>query len=497
MLAATGTPVLRQESTKIPHSPDALLMRAVGNWNYPMLAKPVVETGQMKLSLEAERRIFQVKELNAAVQNLFEIEFRNIWVLGEISGCRMAGSGHTYFSLKDEQSQIKCALFKGSARFARFKPQDGLWVLARGSLEVYEPRGEYQLIVDLLEPQGAGALQLAFEQLKKKLSADGLFHPERKKPLPKLPQRIGVVTSPAGAVIRDILHVLERRFQGIQVRIFPAQVQGEGSVEQVCAGLRHFSERKWADVVIIARGGGSLEDLWTFNEEAVARAIAASQVPVISAIGHETDFTIADFVADCRAPTPSAAAEIVIRTRDSVEEQISDCRAKAVQSLRYRLLLGSRDLRERGIERAAAVLHRNLMKRAQRTDDLEHGLRHSIHATIESRTRQVSDLTRRLQANDLRLRFVRQRQHLNQLHNRLGNAVGTRLWHTRRDFERLHLRLEQLSPLAVLGRGYAIVQKRTGEILRSSTNADFDEQLRIRLHQGEIDAIVTGRREGE
>ncbi|MBV8808357.1 MAG: exodeoxyribonuclease VII large subunit, partial [Acidobacteriaceae bacterium] len=298
-----------------------------------MLAKPVAETGQMKLSLEAERRIFQVKELNAAVQNLFEVEFRNIWVLGEISGCRVAGSGHTYFSLKDEESQVRCALFKGSARFARFRPQDGLWVLARGSLEVYEARGEYQLIVDRLEPQGAGALQLAFEQLKKKLAAEGLFDAERKRPLPKLPQRIGVVTSPAGAVIRDILQVLERRFQGIQVRIFPAQVQGEGSVEQVCAGVEHFSERKWADVVIIARGGGSLEDLWAFNEEQVARAIAASQVPVISAIGHETDFTIADFVADRRAPTPSAAAEIVIRTRDSVEEQISVCRAKAVQAL--------------------------------------------------------------------------------------------------------------------------------------------------------------------
>jgi exodeoxyribonuclease VII large subunit len=497
ILAATGAPASGQESTKIPHSPDVLAMRAVGNWNYLMLAKPAAETGQMKLSLEAERRIFQVKELNAAVQNLFEVEFRNIWVLGEISGCRIAGSGHTYFSLKDEQSQIKCALFKGSARFARFKPQDGLWVMARGSLEVYEPRGEYQLIVDLLEPQGAGALQLAFEQLKKKLSADGLFNAERKKPLPKLPRRIGVVTSPAGAVIRDILHVLERRFQGIHVRIYPAQVQGEGSMEQVCAGLKHFSERKWADVVIIARGGGSLEDLWTFNEETVARAIAASHVPVISAIGHETDFTIADFVADYRAPTPSAAAEIVIRTRDSVEEQIMGCRAKAVQALRYRLLLAARDLRERGIEKAAAVLHRNLMKRAQGTDDFEHELRHIIRANIEVRTRRLSDLTRGLQANDLRLRFAQQGQHLNQLYGRLRNAAGTLLWQSRRKFETLHLRLEQLSPLAVLARGYAIVEKTTGEILRSSSKADLDEQLRIRLHTGEIDAVVTGRRERE
>ncbi len=461
-----------------------------------MLARPNAESGQMKLSLEAERRIFQVSELNAAVQQLFEIEFRTIWVLGEISGCRIAGSGHTYFSLKDEHSQLKCALFKSSARLARFKPQDGLWVIARGSLEVYEARGEYQLIIDLLEPQGAGALQLAFEQLKKKLSSEGLFDAGRKRELPKLPRRIGVVTSPAGAVIRDILHVLERRFQGIHLRVFPAQVQGEGSVEQVCAGLKHFGEHAWADVVILARGGGSLEDLWTFNEEAVARAIAACPVPVISAIGHETDFTIADFVADYRAPTPSAAAEIVIRTRDSVLDQIAGCRSKTVQALRYRLLIASRDLRDGGIERAAAALHRNLMKRAQHADDFEHELRHRIHATLENQIRRVSGLTRSLQANDLRVRFARQRQQLDGLHSELQKTAATQLWQSRRRFETFHLRLEQLSPLTVLGRGYAIVQKAAGGILRSSSDTNVDEQIHIRLHEGELKAVVTSRREG-
>lgn len=454
------------------------------------------ETGQMRLSLAPERRVFTVGELNSAVQSLFEGEFRNIWVAGEVSGCRAAASGHTYFSLKDEQSQIKCALFKGNARFARFKPQDGLFVIARGSLEVYEARGEYQLIVELIEPQGAGALQLAFEQLKKKLLEEGLFDPARKQPLPKLPRRVGVVTSPGGAVIRDILHVLERRFEGLHVRLFPAQVQGEGSVEQVCAGLRFFSEGGWAEVVILARGGGSLEDLWTFNDEAVARAIAASTIPVISAVGHETDFTIADFVADCRAPTPSAAAEMVICTRDSLLEQIAGCRAKALQAIRYRLLLASRDLRDRGTERSVAVIQRALARRAQRLDDLEYQLRHSQRSLLELRARQLPDLARRLQACDLRLRLARNRQWENALRERMQKVMATRLWTERRRFESLHAHLTQLSPLTVLSRGYAIVQAPDGRILRSSADTIVDEPIRIRLHQGSIGAVVTSTEDG-
>ena len=449
------------------------------------------ETAQMTLALAPQRKVFGVSELNAAIQNLFEGEFRSIWVAGEISGCRAATSGHTYFSLKDERSQVKCALFKGSARFSRFKPQDGLSVIARGSLEVYEARGEYQLIVELLEPQGAGALQLAFEQLKKKLLAEGLFEAARKRPLPKLPQRLGVVTSPSGAVIRDILHVLARRFEGIHVRVYPAQVQGEGSVEQVCAGLRFFSEDGWAQVVIVARGGGSLEDLWTFNEEAVARAIAASKVPVISAIGHETDFSIADFVADCRAPTPSAAAEMVICTRDSLLEQIVGCRAQAVQAIRYRLLLASRDLRDRGTERSAAIMHRALSRRAQMLDDLEYQLRRVQRSLLQTHARRLAGLMPRLQRCDLRLRLARNRQQEEALRQRTQKAMESRLWQERRRFESLQLRLTQLSPLSVLGRGYAIVEKANGRIVRSSTDTRVDEAIKIRLHEGLLGAIVT------
>src|SRR6201984_939396 len=254
--------------------------------------------------------------------------FSDIWVAGEISGTRLPSSGHYYFTLKDEFAQIRCVCYKMTARYLKFKPQDGVAVLARGRIDLYDARGEVQLVVEAIEPQGYGALQLAFEQLKKKLEAEGLFDRARKRPLPALPERIGIVTSPTGAVIRDMLHILERRCPGRHIRLYPAQVQGEGAAEQVTAGIEYFSVSGWAEVVIVARGGGSLEDLWAFNEEGVARAIAGCAVPVISAVGHETDFTIADFVADLRAPTPSAAAEMVSATRQSVLDRLSGCESK-------------------------------------------------------------------------------------------------------------------------------------------------------------------------
>jgi exodeoxyribonuclease VII large subunit len=460
-----------------------------------MVARSSSETGQMKLTLEPQRRVFRVSELNAAVQQVFQTEFRSIWVVGEISGCRLAPSGHHYFSLKDEESQIKCVLFRGSARFAKFKPQDGLAVMARGNLEVYEARGEYQLIVELLEPQGAGALQLAFEQLKRKLAAEGLFEQSRKRSLPALPRRIGIVSSPAGAVIRDMLHVLERRFQGLHVRLFPAQVQGEGSVEQVCRGIAYFSRSGWAEVLIVARGGGSLEDLWTFNEEAVARAIVASAIPVISAVGHETDFTIADFVADCRAPTPSAAAEIVICTRDSLLEQIAACRTKALQAIRYRLLSCSRDLHQRGTERAGTVVHRALGRWAQRVDDLEYQLRDFEQRALDTKHRRLAELTRRLQASDLQLRFARNRHREELLRGWLLKSIQLRLWQARRRQESLGGHLSQLSPLAVLGRGYAIVENKENRVLRAASETGVGEQVKIRLHKGELDATVAAVRD--
>ena len=267
---------------------------------------------------------------------------------------------------------MRCVCFRQSLRYLKFKPQDGMAVLARGHIDVYEARGEYQLLVEAIEPQGHGALQFAFEQLKKKLAAEGLFDPARKRPIPRLPQRIGIVTSPSGAVVRDITEILSRRFPGLHLRIYPALVQGEGSVEAVCRAIEYFSNSGWPEVVIVARGGGSLEDLWTFNEEAVARAIAASNVPVISAVGHETDFTIADFVADLRAATPSAAAELVICPREQMFDQLAVFDHKLVQAARYRLAMAARALHERGVERASAVLHRNVGRWQQRVDELDY-----------------------------------------------------------------------------------------------------------------------------
>ena len=270
------------------------------------------------LNLMPERHIWKVSELTVRIRDLLEGAFRDLWVEGEVSNFRAAQSGHLYFTLKDEKSQIRCVCFRDQVRGLKFRPEDGLHVTVRGSLSVYEPRGEYQIYVTHIEPVGLGALQLAFEQLKKKLAAEGLFDAGRKKPLPVLPRCIGVVTSPTGAAIRDILRVLKRRFPNVHVSLYPVKVQGEGAAAEIVRAIRHFNRGSVVDVLIVARGGGSFEDLWAFNEEIVARAIAESEIPVITGIGHETDFTIADFVADLRAPTPSAAAEIVVvRARNS------------------------------------------------------------------------------------------------------------------------------------------------------------------------------------
>jgi exodeoxyribonuclease VII large subunit len=449
-----------------------------------------MDNRQLSFALEAQQDIYGVTELNAALQRVLESDFRGIRVAGEISGCRVAASGHYYFALKDERSQIKAVLFKGSTRYVRFKPRDGLAVIARGNLEVYEARGEYQLIVEALELEGAGILQLAFEQLKKKLAAEGLFDQSRKRTLPALPQRIGLVTSPAGAVIRDILHVLNRRFPGLHVRLFPAQVQGEGSVERVCEAIQYFSAAGWADVVIVARGGGSLEDLWTFNEERVARAVAASKVPLISAIGHETDVTICDFVADLRAPTPSAAAELVICTRESLLERIAASEQRALQGIRYRLLRCGRDLHEKGTDRAGTLMHRFLSRRAQRVDELEYVTRQSLSRTIAARRVRLSDLNRRLEANDLQVRLARARGRLELLEQMLNRRAATTLTRLRRRHESLDIHLRQISPLTVLSRGYAIVRDNTGRVLRGTEETTVGAEVNIRLERGALEARV-------
>jgi exodeoxyribonuclease VII large subunit len=445
---------------------------------------------QMTLRFEPQRRIYSVSQLNAEIRGVFAKNFHDIWVSAEISGCKWAASGHLYFSLKDEKGQMRCVLFKGTARWLKFRPCDGMLVLARGSLDVYEQRGEYQLIVEHLEPQGAGALQLAFEQLKGKLEAEGLFAAGRKRALPKFPRRIGIVTSSSGAVIRDILHVLERRFRGLHVRVFPALVQGEGSIEQICRGINFFSVNPWADVVIIARGGGAVEDLWTFNEEAVARAIAACSVPLISAIGHETDFTIADFVADLRAPTPSAAAELVICTRESLLQQIAAAQERALRAARFQLLMGARQLQQRGLEKAENSIHRVLGRRAQQVDDLEFQIRSFPRRSLAETAKRLQESGSRLQALDLRIRFARAHSRLDAAEGRLVQVLNTVRWQAQRRHNSLEAHLTQLSPVAVLGRGYAIVQRENGQVLRAASEASLGETVHVRLSEGRLKTRV-------
>jgi exodeoxyribonuclease VII large subunit len=446
---------------------------------------------QIEIRFEPERRVFTVAELNAAIRGLLDREFGAVWVSGEISGTRLAASGHYYFTLKERDSQLRCVCFRQTARYLKFKPQDGVAVVARGRVDVYEARGEYQLLVEALEPQGHGALQLAFEQLKKKLAAEGLFAADRKRPIPKYPRRIGIVTSPSGAAIRDLLHVLERRFPGLHVRLFPALVQGEGSIADVCRGLRYFSESGWADVVIVGRGGGSIEDLWTFNEEAVARAIAACAVPVISAVGHETDVTIADFVADLRAPTPSAAAELAVGTRQAIDDRLAGAFAQLAQAMRYRIAVASRRLHQRGIDRATTLFARRLGRSVQRVDELDYRARQLLRRAIETRRARLRELTARLAAQDLRLRLARTRRRLEIADSAVFEGVRLRLARARARLEPLAAELHQLSPLRVLDRGYAIVEDERGVILKQAADVAPGAAIGVRLAKGRLKARVT------
>ncbi len=448
-----------------------------------------LEQFALEFDLFPQRRVFSVSELNAAIRLILDQEFGDVSVSGEISGLKLAASGHYYFTLKERDSTVKCVAFRSAHRYWKFRPQDGLAVLARGRIDVYEARGEYQLLVEMLEPQGLGALQLAFEQLKKKLAAEGLFAPERKRALPRYPRRIGIVTSPRGAAIADMVQILSRRFPGLHIRIFPAQVQGEGSVEEVCRAIQWFSRSGWPDLIIVGRGGGSLEDLWTFNEEAVARAIAACSVPVVSAVGHETDVTIADFVADLRAPTPSAAAEMVICTREELLERLAGGRAKAVQAMRYRLAMTERRLRNQGVDRALGVLHRRVGRGLQRVDEQEYRLRECVRLAIESRQRARRALDERLRRFDMRPRLATAARRLQAADTRVAQVIRLRISRHRSRLEQLAAKLSQLSPLAILERGYAIVSNQSG-ILKDAAEAPAGSRVHLRLAHGELDAKV-------
>src|SRR5438045_8109129 len=346
-------------------------------------------TDQMGFSFRPpERRVWKVRELVAAVRSHIEREYSDAWVEGEISNFRAPESGHLYFTLNDGNAQIRVVMFRSSARLLRFRPADGLQGEVRGRVTVYDDRGELQISAEYIEPKGAGSLQLAFEQLKAKLEAEGLFAAERKKPIPSLPSRIGIVTSAQAAALRDILNILQRRHHSVNVMIFPAQVQGDAASYEVADGVRYFNKNDNVEVIIVARGGGSAEDLASFNNEALARIIAASAIPVISAVGHETDFTITDFVADLRAPTPSAAAELVIRSRQDIDEQSESLRLRLARAMRYRLLMARQALTEAAHHGAFGRMMDGINRRQQRLDDLRFRVETSERRLIEQHRRR-------------------------------------------------------------------------------------------------------------
>jgi len=440
------------------------------------------------------RPALTVSELTDRIQGVLETEFFDVWVEGEISNLKRAASGHLYFSLKDENAQIGATVWKSDARRLGFRPEDGMHVLARGSIRVYPPRGTYQISVQLLEPLGKGSLAQAFEELKKKLEEEGLFAAERKRPLPVLPRRIGVVTSPTGAVIRDILRVLSRRYANLEVLLYPARVQGEGAAAEIAQGLRVLNGLGGLDVVILARGGGSLEDLWPFNEETVARAIAASRIPTISAVGHETDFTIADFVADVRAPTPSAAAERVIQAKEELEARIGALQDRLAAGLRLKLTTTRARVEAATAHRVFAAERGRLHVKAQRVDEMARRAERALLGSLDRGRERHRRLRERAEAFRWDRQIATRRERLAHRADRLRDLLQGAMDRRRAGLARLAGQMEALSPLAVLGRGYALVwDEGAGALLRNATDTEEGRPLRIQLHRGVIRATVESK----
>jgi exodeoxyribonuclease VII large subunit len=437
-----------------------------------------------------ERRVWTVRDLVSAVRTHIEREYSDAWVEGEISNLRAQSSGHLYFTLKDEGGQISIVVFRSSARLLRFRPADGMQVVVRGRVTVYEERGQLQVIAEYLEPKGAGALQIAFEQLRAKLGEEGLFAAERKKAIPALPRAIGIVTSPQAAALRDILRILERRHRTANVVIYPAQVQGEAAASEVAAGLRYFNRARSVEVIVIARGGGSAEDLAAFNDEGLARVIAASELPVISAVGHETDFTIADFVADLRAATPSAAAELVIRSRQDVEEQVAGLERELERGMRYRLMMGRQHLTELAKHGAFGRMMEFIGRWQQRVDDFTNRLTHAQRGILERDRRRFEALSGAVRHYDLRLVLGGIRKELDARVAGMAAAARDLLLRRRARLERVTGQIEALSPVAILERGYALVFDASGKLVKDAGRVQAGDEIRARVARGEIDATV-------
>jgi exodeoxyribonuclease VII large subunit len=439
-----------------------------------------------------ERRVWTVRDLVTGIRQQVEREYADLWVEGEISNCRPAPSGHIYFTLKDGEAQLPVVLFRRQAQMLRFRPQDGLAVLVRGHISVYESRGQLQLIAELLEPRGAGLLQLAFDQLKARLLAEGLFDPARKRPLPAFPRCVGVITSTGGAVLHDIIRVVRRRHARLNLLVYPATVQGAGCAASVAAGVHWFNAHPGkADLILIARGGGSLEDLAGFNDEALARAIAASKLPIVSAIGHETDFTIADFVADLRAPTPSAAAELITAAQHRIEDRVQALDARVRRAIRYQLMLARQRFTALSIAQIQNRLQTLIGRRAQRLDDLRHRLDLAIGRRLRTPATRLAALTTRIERQNPAVRLVLAHRRLERSDQSLSRLARTSIAAQATRLDRASTRLHALSPLAVLQRGYALVYAADGTLLRNAADAHPGDPIRARLATGTLEAEVT------
>jgi exodeoxyribonuclease VII large subunit len=436
-------------------------------------------------------RVWRVYDLVAGIRQQVEGEYQDVWVEGEISNCRPAPSGHIYFTLKDGDAQLPVVLFRRQVMLVRFQPRDGLAVLARGRVSVYESRGQLQLVAETLEARGAGALQLAFEQLKARLLAEGLFEASRKRPLPAFPRCVGVITSTGGAVLHDIVKVIRRRHGRLNLLIYPAAMQGAECAGSVAAGIRWFNKHpKKADLILIARGGGSLEDLAGFNDEDLARAIAASSLPVVSAVGHETDFTIADFVADLRAPTPSAAAELITAAQHRIEERVQELDARVRRAIRYQLVLARQEFSAFSSTQMQGRVQGLIGRRAQRLDELGRRIESSASRRLHLLTGRLTFLTAQLERQNPGARLAGARRRLERAGEALARltsaAVAGRVGRLNHADGRLHA----LSPIAVLSRGYALVYAADGTLLRSAAKTHPGEAVRARLATGSLTATV-------
>ncbi|MGH9970640.1 MAG: exodeoxyribonuclease VII large subunit [Pyrinomonadaceae bacterium] len=450
---------------------------------------------------ESERRPMTVSELTSAVRNALEARFSNVWVEGEISNFKAHSSGHWYFTIKDEGAQIRAKCFRSANTRIRFRPTDGLYVRARGRLSVYEARGDYELIVEVLDPVGAGALRIAFEQLRDRLKAEGLFAKALKRPLPVFPRRVGIVTSPTGAAIRDILNVISRRTRTVHVLFSPARVQGEGAGSDIARAIRlinihHMRAQREArnhdlvDVLIVGRGGGSTEDLWAFNQEEVARAIRASTIPVISAVGHETDFTIADFAADLRAATPSAAAELVAAQEDQICSTLAELGRNLSRLMRYRIVDARTRVQEHALSQVFDEVRSRVRDARMGANSATHRLQITMNQALRNARGRADTFAFKLSPAHLQSSVASARMRFDSAFNSCHALVESQLEDARTRLGLAATSLDALSPLAVLQRGYAIAQDKQGHLLRDAQSVSVGDAVKVRLAKGRFDARV-------